>query len=161
MENLYNQLSSVKEEIEDWDTILFTLFYHDLVYNASKKDNEEKSAELAKKRLLSIGYPENKIENCVLQILATKDHSRNKNNDTNLFTDADLSVLGMDWEVYEEYYKNVRKEYSIYPDFLYNLGRKKVLNYFLGMEKIFKTETFASKYEVSARKNLAKELEIL
>lgn len=161
LENLYNQLFAVKAEIEDWDTILFTLFYHDVVYNASKKDNEEKSAGLAKERLSSIGYPKDKIEKCVLEILATKQHSKNKSNDTNLFTDADLSVLGMDWEVYEEYYKNVRKEYSIYPDFLYNPGRKKVLNHFLSMEEIFKTKVFSSKYEASARVNLAKELILL
>ncbi|MBB1192845.1 hypothetical protein DNC80_04085, partial [Flavobacterium sp. SOK18b] len=51
LDNLYKQLLFVKEKIENWDTVLFTLFYHDVIYNALNSDNEEKSAQLAEKRL--------------------------------------------------------------------------------------------------------------
>jgi predicted metal-dependent HD superfamily phosphohydrolase len=158
LDNLYEQLLEVKDEIEDWDTILFTLYYHDIIYNSTKKDNEYKSAELAKVRLESIAYPADKISKCVIQILSTKEHSKSIDNDANLFTDADLSILGQAWEAYSDYFKQVRKEYSIYPDFLYNRGRKKVLNQFLKMGNIFKTNLFYSKFENVARQNLANEL---
>lgn len=52
----------------------------------------------------------------------------------------------------------VRKEYSIYPDLLYKPGRKKVLQHFLQMERIFKTQVFYDKYETQSRRNLEKEL---
>jgi predicted metal-dependent HD superfamily phosphohydrolase len=39
--------------------------------------------------------------------------------------DADLSILGKDLDTYLAYTKMIRKEYSIYPDFLYKPGRKK------------------------------------
>ncbi|HET7178254.1 MAG TPA: hypothetical protein VFI14_00955 [Chryseosolibacter sp.] len=52
----------------------------------------------------------------------------------------------------------MRREYSMYPDFLYRPGRRKVLQYFLDMERIFKTEEFASKFEKQARGNLEREL---
>jgi predicted metal-dependent HD superfamily phosphohydrolase len=63
--------------------------------------------------------------------------------------------------LYSDYYKNVRKEYSIYPNLLYNPGRKKVLKHFLAMGKIFKTDYFYQKFEKNARLNLQKELDLL
>ena len=153
-----NELLICKDQIKDWDMIVFALFYHDIIYNPAKKDNEEKSAELAVQRLISLLVPNDRIEICKNHILATKSHTVSTNNDTNLFTDADLTILGSEWPIYESYYKKIRKEYSIYPEFMYNKGRKKVLEHFLKMERIFKTDFFFSKYEVQARKNLKLEL---
>jgi len=59
------------------------------------------------------------------------------------------------------YYKNARKEYAIFPDFVYKPGRKKVLLHFLAMERIFKTDYFFHKFEMQAKQNLQKELEML
>ncbi len=161
LENLLNQLLEVKSEIEDWNCILFTLFYHDIIYKVTKSDNEDKSTDLAIERMSRLSVPKSIIENCKKQILATKSHLLNIDSDVNYFTDADLSVLGQDWNSYKNYYKNVRKEYSIYPDLLYNLGRKKVLKHFLAMEKIYKTHYFYEKFEMNAKLNLQKELDLL
>ena len=155
------ELSSVQNDIEDFDSVLFSIFYHDFIYKSTSKDNEEKSAELAEKRMKQISVSKDTIELCKNQILATKSHVQSTNKDTNYFTDADLSVLGQNWEAYSLYYKNVRKEYSIYPDFVYNQGRKKILNHFLSMDKIFKTDFFYNKFEAQAKKNLQKEMELL
>lgn len=160
LENLLVQLTEVKGEIQNWETVLFTLYYHDIIYSSLKSDNEEKSAELAEKRMKQISVPKDRIELCKNQILATKSHITSADGDTNYFTDADLSVLGQDWETYSRYYQNVRKEYSIYPDLVYNPGRKKVLNHFLSMDRIFKTDFFRNKFEKQARQNLQKEIEL-
>jgi predicted metal-dependent HD superfamily phosphohydrolase len=161
LNDLLSQLTEIKGEIQNWNSILFTLYYHDLVYNSLRSDNEEKSAELAEKRMKEISVANDKIELCKKQILATKSHIRSTDSDTNYFTDADLSVLGQTWETYSLYYKNVRKEYSIYPDLIYNPGRKKVLNHFLTMDRIFKTDYFYKKFERQAKQNLEKEIELL
>lgn len=161
LDNLLIQLTEVKSEIKNWNANLFTLYYHDIIYNSLKSDNEEKSAELAAKRMKQVSVPVSTIELCSNQILATKSHVKSADSDTNYFTDADLSVLGQRWDVYTQYYKNVRKEYSIYPDFVYNPGRKKVLNHFLSMDRIFKTEYFYNKFEVQAKLNLQMEIELL
>jgi predicted metal-dependent HD superfamily phosphohydrolase len=161
LDNLLAQLTEVKGEIRNWETILFTLYYHDIIYNSLKSDNEEKSAELAEKRMKQMSISNDTIELCKNQILATKSHIKSADSDTNYFTDADLSVLGQSWETFTLYYKNVRKEYSIYPDFVYNPGRKKVLNHFLAMERIFKTDFFYNKFELQAKQNLQKEIELL
>lgn len=161
LENLLEQLSAVKTNIHQWNTLLFTLYYHDIIYNAAKNNNEEESAVLAEKRMQQLGVPVEIIDQCRAQVLATKKHEVSADSDTNYFTDADLSILGQSWEVYEAYYKNVRKEYSIYPDIIYKSGRKKVLHHFLSMERIFKTDYFFTKFEVAAKENLQKELDIL
>lgn len=158
LEDLYKEISEVKEEIIDWEITLFTLYYHDIIYNASKSNNEEKSAEFASARLQELGISADKVEACHAQIIATKLHNISPSSDINLFNDADLSILGRDWDTYKNYFQNVRKEYSIYPMFLYKRGRKKVLKHFLEMDQIFKTVHFASKYESQARVNLQKEL---
>ena len=161
LDNLLSQLTDVKSEIQNWETILFTLFYHDIIYNSTKSDNEEKSAELAENRMKQVSISKDKIELCRKQILATKSHIKSTDSDTNYFTDADLSVLGQNWDTYLLYYKNVRKEYSIYPALVYNFGRKKVLNHFLSMDRIFKTDFFYNKFEAQAKQNLKQEIESL
>jgi predicted metal-dependent HD superfamily phosphohydrolase len=161
LDNLLAQLIEVKGEIQNWETTLFTLYYHDIIYDALKSDNEEKSAELAEMRMNQISVSNNIIKLCKKQILATKSHIESTDSDTNYFTDADLSILGQTWPIYSMYSKNVRKEYSIYPDFVYNAGRKKILNHFLAMDRIFKTNFFYNKFEIQAKGNIQKELEQL
>ena len=141
--------------------VLFSLYYHDIIYNPLKTTNEEKSAAFAENRMQMIGVPQMTIENCVRQILATKKHLLSIDNDTNIFIDADLSILGQPWNVYANYYMQVRNEYSLYPDLIYKPGRKKVLQHFLQMERIFKTDVCFTTFELQAKENLQKELELL
>lgn len=159
LQNLLKHLTLVKEKINNWNVVLFTLYYHDSIYNSLKSDNEEKSAELAEQRMNELSAPEKEIKLCVAQILATKSHKRSDDTDTDYFTDADLSILGESWETYTAYLKNVRKEYAIYPDLFYKPGRKKVLAHFLEMDRIYKTDYFFDKLEKQARENLKRELE--
>jgi predicted metal-dependent HD superfamily phosphohydrolase len=69
-----------------------------------------------------------------------------------------LKILSKEWKEYEVYFKQIRKEYKIYPDMLYNPGRKKALQHFLENEFIFQTETFRTKYEKQARENIQREI---
>ncbi len=159
IENLLSQLTEVKNKIEDWDVILFAAYYHDIIYEATSRKNEEKSADFAKKRLVELNFPDNQISKCVSIILATKVHTLTKDSDTDYFIDADLSILGQTWTAYSDYSNQVRQEYSSYPNFIYNIARKKVLRHFLKMQTIFKTEYFINKFENKARENILKELE--
>ncbi len=161
LESVLLELLPLKKEINNWDVILFALYYHDIIYNSLKSNNEKKSADHAKIKLNELSISIAEIDLCKQHILATKLHQLQPDNDTNLFTDADLSILGFDWETYEIYFKNVRKEYVLFPDFIYRKGRAKMINHFLEMNRIFKTDYFYNKYEIQAKKNLQKELELL
>lgn len=158
LENMFEEVESVKVQIKNFNNVTFSIFYHDIIYDASSKSNEEKSAEFSKKRLEDLNIAKEDIQKVYAQILATKSHQKSDDQDTNFLLDADLSILGKDNKAYLEYTKQIRKEYSIYPDFLYKPGRKKVLEHFLELESIFKTDFFKAKYEVQARKNIEVEL---
>ncbi|GAA4111317.1 hypothetical protein GCM10022393_08920 [Aquimarina addita] len=161
LENIYKHLVPIKSRIKDWDMILFAIFYHDFVYNILKKNNEEKSADKAAHILQSLDIENKRVSLCRQMIIATKGHQLSENDDINYFTDADLGILGEKWENYEIYIKAVRKEYSYYPDFLYNPGRIKVLNHFLKMPRIFKTDHFYNTLEGKAKQNLCIEIKML
>lgn len=161
LENMFSELEAVESDISDFTAISFSVFYHDIIYDAASKSNEEKSAVKAEKRLTDLQFSKDKISRISQQILATKSHQRSDDEDTNYLLDADLSVLGKDLKTYLQYTQNIRKEYSIYLDFLYKPGRKKVLKHFLELESIFKTEYFKEKYEIRAKENIAAELQLL
>lgn len=152
---------SYKDCLNDPQTIMFSIFYHDIVYNTIGQDNEQKSADIAEDRLASLGVPGDKISRCKNQIMATKDHHDSPDNDTNYLVDFDLAILGDNPENYKDYTKKIRSECSIYPNFLYKKGRKKVLQQFLNKDRIFKTDIFCENYEKQARENLKTELQEL
>ncbi|MFC7346087.1 hypothetical protein ACFQO9_05055 [Chryseobacterium zhengzhouense] len=157
LENMFEEIDAVKNQIENFNNISFSVFYHDVIYDSTSKLNEEKSAEFAKERLAGLGLNDEDIQSVYAQILATKSHKKSDDEDTNFLLDADLSILGKDNGTYLEYTTQIRKEYSIYPDFLYKPGRKKVLEHFLQLESIFKTNYFKRKYEVQAKRNIESE----
>jgi predicted metal-dependent HD superfamily phosphohydrolase len=161
LQNVMDELTASQQDISDWHVMQFSVYYHDIVYNALKNNNEEKSAALAESRMQSLQVPTEKITKAKLLILATKGHHVSSDPEINIFTDADLAVLGKPWNVYSEYARQIRKEYSVYPDLIYNPGRKKVLNHFLSMERIYKTDLFFQRYETKSRSNMEKELKEL
>jgi predicted metal-dependent HD superfamily phosphohydrolase len=158
LQQCYNELAAIKSNLEDWECVKIALFYHDVIYKAQSNKNEEESAQLAKLRMKNFSWSNARIERCISHILSTKWHSYSDDNDSNYFTDADLSILGNSPSIYSSYCWDIRKEYSIYPDFIYRPGRRKVLKHFLEMDRIFKTQHFYDLYEAQARANLLNEL---
>ncbi len=158
LEYMLEKAEQYKSQIEDYNTLLFAIFYHDIIYKATRKDNELKSAELAQKRMTDLGVPAEKIKKCFSQIVATQHHAPTEDNDTRYLLDIDMAILGEDSSTYQKYASNVRREYSIYPDLLYKPGRKKVLQNFLKQDRIFQTTEFYGRFEAQARENIKSEI---
>jgi len=162
LRQLITLLETHREHIRDKATLLWAIFFHDIIYNVLYKDNEERSAKAAAAYLSQIGYPPEKIMLVSEFIYATKTHINTLNSpDLDYFLDFDLHILGASPEVYREYAQQIRKEYAIYHDQVYNPGRKKVLRHFLEMPGIFRTPVFRELYEENARRNLRAELNTL
>ena len=53
---MLKQLDQIPTKIEDLDRLRFAIWYHDIIYKSTKKDNEEKSALFALKRLKRINF---------------------------------------------------------------------------------------------------------
>lgn len=158
LENMLEQLLSARSLIREWDIVLFALCYHDFVYEALQGNNEAESAAVAETHLKMLGLDKRKTDAVSAMIMATKKHELCDQEDINLFTDADLSILGAGKEIYCQYAAAIREEYAAVPDMLYMPGRKKVLQHFLDMEHIFKTPVFREQLEARARINLQEEL---
>jgi predicted metal-dependent HD superfamily phosphohydrolase len=159
LDHMMLQLQQVQSAIELWDAVVLAVAYHDIIYNPLRSNNEERSAAIAVERLTAAGVDADTVARTHRHILASKAHMMSADQDTNYFTDADLSVLGARLEVYKQYADHVRKEYRYFPDLVYIPGRKKVLRHFLDMPRIFKTEHFYLNFETQAHQNLLWELE--
>lgn len=162
--NMFQAYDEVEALIDHKDAFQFAIWYHDIIYKASKNNNEEQSALVAINRLQKLSLENSQIELIKTLIISTKKHSilaKEHISDNAYLLDIDLSILGSDWNTYQTYCSNIRKEYKIYPTFMYNKGRKQVLKHFLDRDSLYFTEYFKEKFEIQARENIKTELEIL
>ncbi len=158
--NMLTQSQKHADNLKDPETVKLAIWYHDIIYNALRNDNEEKSTILASSRLKELYVPKQQIQKCHNLILATKTHQTdNTDSDFDYLLDFDLSILGSPWPSYRTYIENIRKEYAVYPDLIYKPGRKKVLKKFLEKDRIYKTDFYFDTFEGRARENIARELE--
>jgi len=131
------------------------IWFHDVIYDTRAKNNEGKSAEYAEKVLSEVGVPGEVITRVKELVLATKSHQAPPDDfDCQLFLDCDLAILGATKDVYDEYAKNIRLEYSWVSEEDYRRGRKQVLEKFLQRDRIF----YVYNYEGQARRNLEREI---
>ena len=158
-----NEFEQVSHLSKDSNVVKTALWFHDVIYNPELENNEERSAELAEKLLGDIfcrpNYSKGKlfirrVKNC---ILATKHVGGRvpKNIDEKLVVDIDLSILGYPEKEFDEYERDIRKEYrQVLPEEIYRVGRIAVLEGFLNKPSIYLSKFFKLKYETKARKNL-------
>lgn len=135
------------------------IWYHDVIYDPRSARNEILSAEYFR---AGIGvHLEPALVSEVSRLILATDHRshRSYSHDESLLIDIDLSILGGDTELYDEYSKAIRLEYSHVPDDAYCEGRSAVLTGFLE-NTIFTTLPFL-KLEANARNNILREVAAL
>lgn len=137
------------------------LWFHDAIYDPKAKDNERESAELCQQIMEEAGLPEAFVRSVYDLILATQHHEALDDADTRLLVDIDLSILGQSKDAFDQYEKNIRKEYHFVAWQRYRSGRSAILRGFLKRPAIFSTEFFQQRYESQARANLKRSLENL
>lgn len=137
-----------------FDMIELGLWYHDVVYDATAKDNEAQSCTmfLLHASKMEMGYRLQQDIGALIE--ATAHHKNARTLQERILTDCDLAILGANKETFEKYDKNIREEYSFVPAAAYKIGRRKVLAGFLDQERIFKTDAFHDLFEAQARENL-------
>ncbi len=153
---------SKKHNFADLDSIKFVIWFHDVIYNPKSTKNEIESAEIARVKLTELGLVGEKIAKVEKIILATQKHdATGLDDESKLFLDLDLSILGADSETYQKYQKAIRSEYSFVPWLLYKRARRKILENFLQREFIYFTEEIRQSIESNARLNIQQEIKEL
>ena len=154
--SLFDCLELHGEEIGDPARLAFAAWYHDVVYDPRRSDNEAKSAERAMKELDDLGADGALRSHVVQLILATKNHAAGgRDYDDDIFLDADFAILGSPEAVYRQYVQDVRAEYAHVDDAGWKAGRGAFLKKLAAAPRIFRTGIFEGEYADQARKNIA------
>lgn len=141
------------------DSVVAAAFFHDSVYQPSSSTNEAASAEFAADFLKTHHVNSEIIGHVHDLILATSSHlSARLCGDAEWFLDADLAILGSEWEEYAAYAHAIREEFSCVSDVAFKAGRSAFLESFLSADRIFRTAVFSKQFEEQARSNLQQEL---
>ncbi|MBI2482412.1 MAG: hypothetical protein HYV76_02540 [Candidatus Vogelbacteria bacterium] len=102
--------------------------------------------------------PDNLGQSVANFITATKHTSAPTNPDVQLLVDVDLSILGQSEDKFDEYERQVRKEYEWVAENAFVAGRSAILKSFLDRPTIYSTQFFRNKYEAQTRRNIARSL---
>jgi predicted metal-dependent HD superfamily phosphohydrolase len=159
---LLRLLDEHDETVVDREAVVLAILFHDAIYDPARRDNEEASAELARVRLTAVGIPEATIDRVAHLIVATQHGSAataaSNDTDLDLLLDLDLSILAAGPEDYRAYAQAIRQEFALYPDEVYRPGRRRVLEYFLSCERIYRVQKLRDIWEAPARANIVREL---
>ncbi len=138
----------------DRPAVLLATFFHDAVLIAGARDNEARSAALARIVLGPLLAPATvaRVEALVLAT-AAHDHDR-ADADRTLLVDADLAILAAPPARFAAYDRAIRAEYGHLPAELYDAGRRKFLASMLARPAIFADPVLAPRLEPAARANL-------
>lgn len=145
----------------DPDAVRLAAWYHDVVYDPTRNDNEAVSAGRARAGLRGL-VPDERIAEVERLVLLTAGHAVEPG-DANgaVLCDADLAVLASPPEAYAAYASAVREEYGHVPDDLFTAGRTAVLEQLLALPQLYRLPAVAGTWEPRARANLAAELSLL
>ena len=151
---MLTHFDGVKEIAEKPEELELAIWFHDAVYKPLSKTNELDSANWAQAFLTAHSYGKAGIERVRNLIMATLHNGNVKTPDEQLIVDIDLAILGAPPEVYDQFERNVRKEYRLVPGFIYRKKRKELLRSFLSSGSIYNLELFKERYEDQAKQNL-------
>ncbi|MEM8907104.1 MAG: hypothetical protein AAGD05_04595 [Bacteroidota bacterium] len=166
LQAMFTAFDRFASEMDDPEVLQCSIWFHDIIYRPTRKDNEEKSAAFAQKALQKMNWPVARIQRCCTQIRSTQKHlpsdsSESANKDEQYLIDFDLEILSRTWAEYQQYSQQIRAEYWIYPGPIYRRGRKAALQQFLSRSHIYWTPLFRAEKETKARANFLREIEML
>jgi predicted metal-dependent HD superfamily phosphohydrolase len=145
----------------DPDAVRLAAWYHDVVYDPRRGDNEGVSAERARAGLRGLVPPE-RVEEVVRLVLLTAGHDPAPDDaDGAVLCDADLAVLAAPPGAYAAYASAVREEYGHLSDAEFTAGRTAVLEHLLALPALYRLPALAEEWTPRARANLAAELSLL
>ena len=154
-------VGELAQSADDADAVRLAAWYHDVVYDPQRTDNERVSAQRARAGLRGL-VDEPRIAEVERLVLLTAGHDPAPD-DTNgaVLSDADLAVLASPPEAYAAYASAVREEYGHLSDEVFATGRAAVLEQLLALPALYRLPAVAEQWTAPARANLTAELTLL
>lgn len=158
----------VEFDLVEFDLVELAIWHHDAIYNTQSKKNEKKSAQLAYDVCLSAQLPK-EFAKGAKNLIWTPNYVKSSSGiDKRVFMDIDYSILGKPPEEFNNYEKNIRKEYQELIQNLsemeFKVGRYGVLSDLLQRaekNELYLTDFFRNKYEEQAKVNLQRSINAL
>lgn len=144
--------------------VALAVLYHDAVYHAGRRDNEARSALLAREHIAR-WWPEQGIDagHVAELIELTARHGaigrEEVDEQTRLFLDGDMAILGAEPTAFDAYDRGIASEYRGHvPGPLFRLNRRRFLKALLKRERIFLSDHYHQRYDAAARNNLRRSI---
>jgi predicted metal-dependent HD superfamily phosphohydrolase len=144
--------------------VYLAVLYHDAIYEPGRRDNEARSAELAREHIARwLGDAGIDADRVAGLIELTARHGTMQPDafagdtaeDTRLFLDCDMAILGADPAAFDAYDRGIASEYRGHvPGWLFRTNRRRFLKGLLARERIFLSGFFHARYDMQARSNL-------
>lgn len=148
-----------------WHTLLAcAIAYHDAIYDAARRDNEARSAELW--RAAAPALPPDQVAWVADTILATANHLAARPASgmapdawaaRQWMLDLDLTPLGEAPDIFDANSAALRREFAHLPDAEWTAGRAAFLRSIAAVPRLFRTPALHEQYEAAARANFARE----
>jgi predicted metal-dependent HD superfamily phosphohydrolase len=153
----YHTLGHVRDMLQlvSGEAPIAATWFHDIVYEPARTDNEDASARIAAVALREVGFSIMTVDLVIRMIRATTDHDpKDLPPQARLFFDADLAILGTSREHYAEYCGAIRREYAHLSDAEFREHRNAVLDRLRSRPHIYFTESMRDRFEQQARANI-------
>jgi predicted metal-dependent HD superfamily phosphohydrolase len=149
------------------DAVLAAIYWHDAIYEPSRRDNEARSAALLHNDLDGL-VPADIVACAAILISATSTHQVPSDidmaaaEDCALFLDMDMAILGSPPGRFADYERDIAAEYGpVFGSDRYRSGRLEFLRQMLGRDRLFMTPLFEDRCGNQARKNIEAAIENL
>ncbi len=140
--------------------VALAVLYHDAVYQAGRRDNEARSAQLAREHIARwlplAGIDADRVAE-LIELTARHGAIAREDVDeeTRLFLDGDMAILGAEPAAFDAYDRGIASEYRGHvPGPLFRLNRRRFLKGLLKRERIFLSDHYHRRYDAAARNNL-------
>ncbi|WP_339335402.1 hypothetical protein [uncultured Maricaulis sp.] len=155
---IFDRLDALVDALTEPARAWMAAWYHDILYDTHRKDNEDRSADRASAELPGLGADPDLVGRVDALIRATASHQDGgQDEDDALFLDVDYSILGAPSDVYDRYAAGVREEYGWAPGLLYRQGRRAFLKDAQAADRTFLTDRFETELGDKARANMRRE----
>jgi predicted metal-dependent HD superfamily phosphohydrolase len=158
LDECFAALTAVRQDAEHPVEVELALWFHDAIYDPQRHDNEERSAAWARSVLAQAGVAASVVERVAALIMATRHDATPVGADASVLVDVDLSILGAPSARFDEYERDVRREYAWVPEIVFRRRRREILERLLARPQLFSTPRMRELHEHAARANLARSL---
>jgi predicted metal-dependent HD superfamily phosphohydrolase len=148
LDDMFCRYDEVSAHVISTVVVQLSIFFHDIIYDPLRGDNEAQSAVVFEEFAAEIDLHKEVRETTSAYIMRTAKHHAAEGGETTgdlaFFLDIDLSVLGRTGAGYSKYTEAIRLEYQHVPATTFCQKRAEFLTVFLQGKAVFFTEVGAS-----------------